>query len=85
MAAVELLPFHSSSLVNQERTSLCSASYVTVNTTLLTFAADCQTAVDMDLKATSPAADALCSNRSILPAYRAHSSKPAAHHGCGAR
>jgi len=46
--------------------------------TLAAFAADRRAAVDMDRKAAAPAADAPCSNRSISPARRAHSSKPAA-------
>jgi len=53
--------------------------------TLLAFAAEHHAAVDMDQKAAVPAADALCSNRSISPASRAHSSKPTAHHGYSAR
>jgi len=60
--------------------SLCSASYIAVNTTLLAFAA-----ADIDRKAAAPAADAPCSNRSISPVCGAHSSKPAARRGCGAR
>ena len=42
------------------------------------FAAERRAAVDIDRKAAAPAADAPCSNRSISPARRAHSSKPAA-------
>ena len=61
-------------------TSLCSASWVAVNTTLLAFAA-----VDMERKATAPAADVPCSNRSISPAIGGHSSKPAACRGCGTK
>jgi len=57
-------------------TSLCSAVF----TTLLAFAA-----VDVDRKATAPAADAPCSNRSISPAIGGHSSKPAAYRGCGTK
>ena len=47
------------------------------NVTLLAFAADCHADVDMDQKAATSAADVPCSNRSISPMYRAHSSKPA--------
>jgi len=59
--------------------SMSSASYVAVNMTLLAFAADRRAAVDVDRKAAAPAADALCSNRSIWHARGAHSSKLAAH------
>ena len=48
------------------------------NVTLPAFAAERRAAVFMDRKAAAPAADAPCSNRSISPACRAHSSKPAA-------
>ena len=47
------------------------------NVPLLAFAADCHADVDMDQKAATSAADVPCSNRSISPMYRAHSSKPA--------
>jgi len=53
---------------------VCSAPYVAVNMTLLASAANRRVA-----------AGAPCSNRSILPACRAHSSKPAACRGCGAK
>ena len=42
------------------------------------FAADRRAAVDMDRKAAMPAADMPGNNRLILPARRAHSSKPSA-------
>jgi len=71
--------------MREERTNMCSASCVAVNTTLLAFAADRRAAVDMDRKAAAPAAEAPCSNRSISAARWAHSSKPAARHGCGTR
>ena len=77
--------WHSINLFTYILTSLCSASYIAVNMTLLAFAAEHHAAVDIDQKAAVPAADALCSNRSISPASRAHSSKPTAHHGCSAR
>ena len=67
------------------KTSLCSASYVAENMTLLAFADDRRAAVDMDRKTTAPVADAPCSNRSTSPARGNHSSKPAAHRSCGAR
>ena len=51
-----------------KETSLCSASYVAVNATLLAFAAG-----------------APCSNRSISPARRAHSSKRAARRAAAAQ
>jgi len=51
--------------------------------TLLTLVADHRAAVDMDRKVAAPAADAMCSNRSISPACRAHSSKPTT--CCGTR
>jgi len=41
--------------------------------------------VDVDRKAIAPAADMSCSNRSISPARGAHSSKPTARRGCGAK
>ena len=53
----------------------CLPSYVAVNTTLLAFAADRRAAVDMDRKATAPAADVPCSNRLMSPARWVHSSK----------
>jgi len=49
--------------------------------TLLAFAAERRAAVDMDQAAAVPAAKVLCSNRSILHACRAPSSKPAACRG----
>jgi len=65
--------------------SVGSASYVALNKTLLAFAAERRAAVFMDRKAAAPAADAPCSSRSISPARGAHSSKPAALRGRGAR
>jgi len=62
------------------RTSLCLASYVAVNMTLLAFAADRVDAVDMDRKPTAPAADAPCSNRSARD-----SSQLTARCDCGAK
>jgi len=65
--------------------SVGSASYVALNKTLLAFSAERRAAVFMDRKAAAPAADAPCSSRSISPARGAHSSKPAALRGRGAR
>ena len=57
-------------------TSQCSAPCVAVNTTLLAHIRPA--AMDMNQKPAAPAADAPCSNRSILPTCGVHSSKPAA-------
>jgi len=46
------------------------------NVALLAFAADRRAAVDTDRKAAAPAADALCSNRSISPACGPQAANP---------
>jgi len=68
--AYRLVPFPAAILNDLEYVQCSTAA---VSKTLLASAA-----VDVDRKAAAPAEDALCSNRSISPACRAHSSKPAA-------
>jgi len=53
-------------------TSLYSASYITVNTTLVALAADRHAAVHRDQKAATSAADAQCGNWLILSARGVH-------------
>ena len=74
--AISFSPFSSSISFKTNTTSLCSVCCVAANMTLLAFAADRRAAVHVDR--------ACCCNRSISPARRTHSSKPAAR-GCGVR